>query len=76
MARNDNMVAALLRERAAYAARGDQDRVEQVNEQLRHYGATDDEINDTPGGTDDKTVGGPNGRAGRGSRQRTTAADK
>jgi len=74
MARNENMIAALLRERAAYAARGDQDRVAQVNEQLRHYGATDEEINDKPGGSDDR-AGGPRGRAGRGSRQRTAVAD-
>jgi len=37
-----NMTAALLRERAGYAARGMTDRVAQVDEQLAHYGADPD----------------------------------
>ncbi|MFE9764619.1 hypothetical protein ACFYPC_08830 [Streptomyces sp. NPDC005808] len=40
MASNDNMVAALLRERAVYESRGKTDRVQQVDEQLEHYGYT------------------------------------
>lgn len=38
MARNENMIAALKRERAVYVNAGDQDRVDQVDESLRHYG--------------------------------------
>jgi hypothetical protein len=38
MPRNENMIAALKRERAGYAARGDADRVAQVDEQIRAYG--------------------------------------
>jgi hypothetical protein len=34
----DTMVAALLREREGYAARGMKDRVAQVDEQLKHRG--------------------------------------
>ena len=40
MASNDNMIAALLRERANYENRGKQDRVRQVDKQLKHYGYT------------------------------------
>lgn len=36
--RNDNMIAGLLRERAGYEARGLDDRVAGVDEQLAHYG--------------------------------------
>jgi hypothetical protein len=39
MARDENMIAALKRERAGYAARGMTDRVAQVDEQLAYYGA-------------------------------------
>lgn len=38
MASNDNMIAALLREREGYERRGLKDRVGQVDEQLKHYG--------------------------------------
>jgi len=38
--RNENMIAALKRERAGYVARGLDDRVRQVDEQLEHYGYT------------------------------------
>jgi hypothetical protein len=37
MARDDNMIAALKRERAVYESRGDTDRVRQVDEQLAYY---------------------------------------
>ena len=40
MARDENMIAALKRERAVYASRGESDRVAQVDEQLRRYGYT------------------------------------
>lgn len=48
MPRDENMIAALKRERAGYVARGMDDRVAEVDEQLEHYGyepaaATDDE---------------------------------
>jgi hypothetical protein len=35
---NDNMIAALKRERIGYVRRGLTDRVRQVDEQLAHYG--------------------------------------
>jgi hypothetical protein len=38
MARDENMIAALKRERASYVAQGKIDRVDQVDEQLRHHG--------------------------------------
>lgn len=38
MARDENMIAALKRERAGYVARGDTDRVAQVDEELTKYG--------------------------------------
>lgn len=38
MARDENMIAALKRERAVYVAQGDEDRVSQVDASLRHYG--------------------------------------
>lgn len=38
MARNERMIAALLRERDGYARRGLDDRVKQVDEQLQHHG--------------------------------------
>jgi len=38
MARDENMIAALKRERATYVSRGEDDRVKQVDEQLKHYG--------------------------------------
>ncbi|MET7679392.1 hypothetical protein [Streptomyces sp. NPDC005423] len=38
MARDENMIAALKRERAVYVSQGDGDRVRQVDESLRHYG--------------------------------------
>ena len=38
MARDENMIAALKRERAAYVAAGNDDRVAQVDEQLERYG--------------------------------------
>ncbi|MGW3110554.1 hypothetical protein [Streptomyces sp. NPDC001091] len=38
MARDENMIAALKRERANYVAAGDEDRVDQVDASLRHYG--------------------------------------
>lgn len=46
MARNENMIAALRRERAVYVGRGDDERVRQVDEQLTHYGyvATQDAV--------------------------------
>lgn len=40
MALDDHMIAALKRERAGYVARGEDDRIRQVDEQLAHYGHT------------------------------------
>ena len=38
MAKDERMIAALLREREGYKRRGLDDRVRQVDEQLQHYG--------------------------------------
>jgi hypothetical protein len=38
MAKNQRMIAALLREREGYVRRGLDDRVRQVDEQLEHHG--------------------------------------
>lgn len=38
MPRDENMIAALKRERAGYVARGMDERVAEVDEQLKHYG--------------------------------------
>lgn len=65
MARDENMIAALKRERAAYAAAGDADRVSQVDEQLKNFGYE---------GEQDAVVdptGLPKDRTGRAGRQRT-----
>jgi hypothetical protein len=61
MARDENMIAALMRERALYERRGDDDRLKQVDEQLRYYQA------------DDEGSGGdePTGRTGPEAAQRT-----
>lgn len=40
-AQRDGMVDALVRERQGYVTRGLDERVAQVDEQLRHYGAED-----------------------------------
>lgn len=65
--RDENMIAALKRERAGYVARGLDDRVAEVDEQLEHYGhkptkdaATDDE-------------GAPKGRTSPESAKQTAA---
>lgn len=49
MPRDENMIAALLRERAGYQAHGKTARIEQVNEQLEHYGYTGDEADESTG---------------------------
>lgn len=48
--KNDAMIAALLRERAGYVAHGKEDRVKQVDEQLKAYGykSTEDESRKSP----------------------------
>lgn len=63
MARDENMIAALKRERAAYVARGDDDRVRQVDEQLARYGHSPQ-----PAEAD-----GPKGRTGSDGKQQTAA---
>lgn len=40
--RDENMIAALLRERDVYQRQGKKDRVEQVDDQLRHLGYSPD----------------------------------
>jgi len=49
MPRDENMIAALLRERAGYEAQGKTARVEQVNEQLAHHGYDPDETDENAG---------------------------
>jgi hypothetical protein len=61
MERDERMIAALRRERAAYVARGNEDRVRQVDEQLKHYGAEPEAVEET----------GPAGRSGLGAQQST-----
>jgi hypothetical protein len=65
MPHNDSMIAALLRERAGYKARGNEDRVRQVDEQLAHYGHTQEQADE-----DD----GPQDRTGTDERQQTADA--
>lgn len=57
--RDENMIAALLRERAGYQARGAADRVALVDEQLAHHGWEPDEdpVTDPDGGPKDRTPG-------------------
>lgn len=62
--RDENMIAALKRERATYVARGDDDRVRQVDEQLKHYGHN-------PEGAEGD---GPKGRTGPEGKQQTADA--
>lgn len=62
--RDENMIAALKRERATYVARGDDDRVRQVDEQLRHYGHNPEASEDN----------GPQGRTGPDGQQQTADA--
>lgn len=50
MASNDNMIAALLRERATYERQGKPDRVRQVDKQLEHYGYSPEDEDDGPQG--------------------------
>ncbi|MEV3995808.1 hypothetical protein AB0K62_08960 [Streptomyces halstedii] len=55
--RDKNMVAALRRERAAYVAQGKDDRVEQVDDQLRRLGAAPGP--ETGDGPQDRTPADP-----------------
>lgn len=50
MARDENMIAALLRERANYVAQGKTDRVSQVDKQLAHHGYKQTDENAGPQG--------------------------
>ncbi|MGA5486698.1 hypothetical protein ACPCK1_02855 [Streptomyces pseudogriseolus] len=60
MPRNENMIAALKRERAIYVSQGDEDRVRQVDESLKHYGYTPDGDSPALDGDDGQT--GPQDR--------------
>ncbi|MFJ8842943.1 hypothetical protein ACIRFF_08575 [Streptomyces cyaneofuscatus] len=60
--RDENMIAALKRERAAYVAHGKDDRVKQVDDQLRRLGYN-------PQGEDE--TGGPQGRTPQDPAQQT-----
>ncbi|WP_405549692.1 hypothetical protein [Streptomyces microflavus] len=63
--RDENMIAALRRERVKYVAEGKDDRVEQVDDQLRRLGFT-------PG---DEESGGPQGRTAQDPAQQTADQD-
>ncbi len=63
---NDNMIAALLRERAAYTRAGNTERAAQVDEQLKHYGYEGDADKDAPDHLDGKV---PQGRNASGEQQ-------
>lgn len=67
--RDENMIAALKRERAVYVAAGNEDRVAQVDEQLRHYGYQGEQ--DPVAGRD----GGPKGRTAPEDTKRTADTD-
>lgn len=60
----DPMVAALLREREGLVQRGLDDRIAQVDEQLRLRGYTPPNTETTPGGGDARTEA-PKGRRAR-----------
>jgi hypothetical protein len=68
-AKDENMIAALKRERAVYVGRGDDDRVRQVDEQLKHYGCED--AQDAVPGVEEA----PKGRTATGGKQ-TAEGDK
>ncbi len=70
MERDENMIAGLQRERAGYVARGQDDRVAQVDEQLKRHGyePEQDAVTD-PGG-------GPKGRSTTGGQRTAEAAKK
>jgi hypothetical protein len=70
MARDENMIAGLRRERVGYVARGDAARVAQVDEQLAHYGYEPEQ----DAATD--TDGGPKGRTADGGQRTADAAKK
>ncbi|MDQ0992168.1 hypothetical protein [Streptomyces sp. V3I7] len=48
--KNDTMIAALLREREGYERRGLEDRVRQVDEQLKHHGYAPEDDSTGPRG--------------------------
>ncbi|MFE7966135.1 hypothetical protein ACFU0X_24385 [Streptomyces cellulosae] len=62
MPRNENMIAALKRERAIYVSQGDEDRVRQVDESLKHYGYTPDGDAPAPAPDGDDGQTGPQDR--------------
>ncbi|WP_381797289.1 hypothetical protein [Streptomyces niveus] len=66
MANDERMIAALLRERGAYVAQGRQDRVDQVDEQLRRLGHDPEH--------QDQHDGLPAGRSGIEATQQTADA--
>ena len=77
MARDENMIAALKRERATYVAQGEPDRVAQVDEQLKHYGydGEQDATVDPAGGPAGRTAAADQRTADSGSAQTKTSSD-
>lgn len=67
MARDENMISALLRERAGYARRGLEDRVAAVDEQLRLRGAEPPAEQPAAPATPVSRSTPPKGRRARGS---------
>ncbi|WP_424918873.1 hypothetical protein [Streptomyces sp. wa1064] len=70
--RDENMVAALRRERAAYVAKGKDDRVAQVDDQLRRLGAAAEP--DKGDGPQDRTPADPAQQTADQSTEAATAA--
>lgn len=68
MASDDPMVAALLREREGYVSRGMDDRVAQVDEQLRLRGV-EPPADDKPASVASSRSAPPKGRRARGTEQ-------
>lgn len=73
--RDENMIAALKRERATYVSRGQDDRVAQVDEQLKHYGyeGQQDPATDPDGGPKGRTPQGDQRTADGGKDDQRTA---
>lgn len=72
MAKNQTMIAALLRERNGYVTRGLDDRVRQVDEQLKHHGYSGKpDENDGPQGRTGETK--QTADAGRPAAKKTAA---
>ncbi|GII89631.1 hypothetical protein Ssi03_76210 [Sphaerisporangium siamense] len=77
MARDEQMIAALKRERAGYVARGETDRVAEVDEQLKKHGYEQTQDADPNAATPyaPPAPGGPKGRTASAGRQTASRAE-